>query len=133
MRTTAHRILCIAAAVFLLAQSAAVRALVECRMSGRVQTTCCCHSTRAAAPHTQQDDRFERPACCKVMAIQSSAVPASPQDSLSVSLGIAASSILLDLPAHRALPGIERVVRARSRAPPSGWPPLFIKHRSLLS
>ena len=126
------RALAVFAAMLVLSQTAFATVLFECRMSGEVGPRCCC-SAKARKVAPGHSAAFERQGCCTSKTIDGEATPASLSEPIAVLAMLERSVTLLE---PEAPPHYETNVSSippRSRAPPNGWPPLFITYRSILS
>jgi hypothetical protein len=131
MRGAFARLLVVLAALMVLPGSAWGGVLYRCRMSGRVQATCCCHAAeKSAEPAASPDARASD--CCERLTRADGFTATSPRLA-SDSLHPAALSALLPVPlgvgpARKAA----SVSAPQSRAPPGPRRPLFVVHCAYL-
>ena len=113
--------------------AAAARELYQCRMMGRVMSSCCCASSAQTAHAADRGPSLEKSDCCTRLeqrtqaasgvrdeAARSAAAPLATQTRVCVILPEPVQDLRVREPAH-------------ARAPPPTGPPLFLKHCALLS
>jgi hypothetical protein len=125
------RALAIALAVFLSGGWAFAGPLIQCRMSGRVQPRCCCGKSEEATPRSGAPE-VDRGSCCAAEHVEAEFAAATDTAPIALEHGDAAAVELLEVVPTLSSVRSVNVVPPRSRAPPPGWPPLFLKHCSLL-
>ena len=102
-----------------------------CRMSGRVQSTCCCGAARvqvgkSAQPGVQSED------CCERIAPSERSVVATPRAGVQPSELVALAALVPEVP-YFGPPPLERELVVRpGRGPPVPKQPLYVVHCAYL-
>lgn len=131
MRATLVRLLVVLAALLVLPGSAWGRELFRCRMSGRVQTTCCC--AVAQTPRAERCRAGIRADDCCERVRSGDGIQASHAAAAALTIEAAALTAVVAEPAHVTPSRSARQFAGRQeRGPPRLRHPLFVVHCAYL-